>query len=40
MGAVQFVLNTDEKEKKKFSYLEKQKIYSSENEILNNKYLN
>ena len=40
MGAVQFVLNTDEKAKKKMSFAEKQKIYPNESEILNNNYLN
>lgn len=40
MGAVQFVLNTDEKEKKSMTYAEKQKVYSNEIEILNNNYLN
>lgn len=39
MGAVQFVLNGDESEKKIFTFSEKQKIYLSENEILNNRYL-
>ena len=39
MGADQFVLNTDEKEKKVLSYAEKQKIYIIENDILNNIYL-
>ena len=40
MRAVQFVLNTDEKAKKKMSFAEKQKIYPNESEILNNNYLN
>ena len=40
MGAVQFVLNTDKKEKKPISYVEKQKIYAKEIETLNNNYLN
>lgn len=39
MGAVQFVLNRDETEKKKLSFSEKQKIYPSETEMLNNNYL-
>ena len=39
MGPVQFVLNTDEKEKKKLSFADKQKIYPNELEILNNNYL-
>ena len=40
MGAVQFVLNKDEKKKKKMPFAEKQKIYPNESEILNNNYLN
>jgi hypothetical protein len=40
MGAVQFVLNKDERKKKKMSFAEKQKIYPNESEILNNNYLN
>ena len=36
MGAVQFVLKTDKKEKKPISYAEKQKIYANEIETLNN----
>jgi hypothetical protein len=40
MGAVQFVLNKDERKKKKMPFAEKQKIYPNESEILNNNYLN
>ena len=39
MGAVQFVLNRDEKEKKSIPFQEKQKIYPNEIQILNSKYL-
>ena len=39
MGAFQFILNTDEKEKMAISYAEKQKIYLSEAETLNSIYL-
>lgn len=39
MGAVQFALKGDEKEANVLPFLEKQRIYSSEITILNNKYL-
>ena len=39
MGPVQFVLNRDEKEKRKMPFQEKQKIYPYENQTLNSKYL-
>lgn len=39
MGAVQFVISGDDTEQKKLSYSEKQKIYPTENQILNNNYL-
>jgi hypothetical protein len=39
MGAAMFVLNADETEKKQLSFSEKQRIYSSEKNILNNQYL-
>ena len=39
MGAVQFVLNTDENENKSITYAEKQKLYSSETDILYRTYL-
>lgn len=39
MGTVQFLLNRDEKEKRRMLFQEKQKLYPNETEILNSKYL-
>lgn len=39
MGAVKFVLKGDAEEKNILSFSDKQRIYPSENDILNNKYL-
>jgi len=39
MGAVQFVISGDDTEKNQLSYSEKQKVFPTENQILNNNYL-